>query len=179
MTTALAQAQPLDFSSVSFPGATGARDAVVLDVNRDGWPDLATANTGRNTVAILENRADGQRFGPPREIAVGAGPFDIDAGDLNRDGIPDLIVTTPDGGAIEVLLMAGNGQGGVEVPRGTRQPGVGSDAVRRHARRHSRLDLHRLRARSRRAAARHRRRRFRGRSRRMGRGCKASGRRRP
>ena len=110
MTTALAQAQPLDFSSVSFPGATGARDAVVLDVNRDGWPDLATANTGRNTVAILENRADGTGFGPPREIAVGAGPFDIDAGDLNRDGILDLIVTTPDGGAIEVLLMAGNGR---------------------------------------------------------------------
>jgi hypothetical protein len=110
LTAVFAHAQTLDFSSASYPAATGARDAVVLDVNRDGWPDLATANTGRNTVAILQNRADGTGFLPPREIAVGAGPFDIDAGDLKRDGIPDLIVTTPDGRAIEVLVMGAGGQ---------------------------------------------------------------------
>jgi hypothetical protein len=109
LTAVLAPAQTLDFSSVSVAAPTGARDAVVLDVNRDGWPDLATANTGRNTVAILENRADGSGFGPPREIAVGAGPFDIDAGDLNGDAIADLIVITPDGRAIDVLLFGIDG----------------------------------------------------------------------
>ena len=67
LTAVFAHAQTLDFSSASYPAATGARDAVVLDVNRDGWPDLATANTGRNTVAILENRGDGTGF------AAGAG----------------------------------------------------------------------------------------------------------
>ncbi len=110
LTAVFAHAQTLDFSSASYPAATGARDAVVLDVNRDGWPDLATANTGRNAVVIFENRGDGNGFQPAREIAVGAGPFDVDAGDLNRDGIPDLIVTTPDGRAIEVLVMGAGGQ---------------------------------------------------------------------
>src|SRR6188768_1347271 len=83
-TASFVSAQALDFSSASYASATGARDAVVVDLNRDGWPDLATANTGRNTVAVLENRGDGTGFDPVREITVGAGPFDIDAGDLNR-----------------------------------------------------------------------------------------------
>src|SRR5690349_400460 len=83
----LAHAQSLEFASTSYSAIAGARDAVVLDVNRDGWPDLATANTGTNVVAVLINRADGSGFDGVRTIAVGAGPFDIDAGDLNRDGI--------------------------------------------------------------------------------------------
>ena len=80
----LAHAQTLRLSTSAHTSTTGARDAVAVDLNRDGWPDLATANTGRNTIAILLNRGDGTGFGPVQEIAVGAGPFDIDAGDLNR-----------------------------------------------------------------------------------------------
>ena len=110
VSAAVAHGQALEFSSAAYAGAAGARDAVAVDLNRDGWPDLVTANTGRNTIAILDNRADGTGFAVPREIAVGAGPFDVDAGDLNRDGIADLVVTTPDAHAIEVLLMGADGR---------------------------------------------------------------------
>jgi hypothetical protein len=103
-------AQPLEFASTAYRSTPGARAVVAVDVNRDGWLDLATANTGRNTVAILLNRGDGTGFAPAVETPVGAGPFDIDAGDLNRDGIPDLVVTTPDAHAIEVLLMGADGR---------------------------------------------------------------------
>jgi hypothetical protein len=106
----LVHAQTLDFSTSTHASPTGARDAVAADLNRDGWPDLATANTGRNTIAILLNRGDGTGFGPAQEIAVGAGPFDIDAGDLNGDAIPDLVVTTPDAHAIEVLFFGTDGR---------------------------------------------------------------------
>ena len=110
LTAGLASAQSLEFASLTQPSTTGARGAVAVDLNRDGWLDLATANTGRNTVVILLNRGDGSGFLPAREIPVGTGPFDIAAGDLNRDGIPDLVVTTPDAHAIDVLLMAADGR---------------------------------------------------------------------
>jgi hypothetical protein len=109
-TASIAYAQGLDFSSVSYSSVAGARDAVAVDVNRDGWPDIATANAGSNVIGVLMNRGDGSGFGGVRTIPVGAGPFDIDAGDLNRDGVPDLVVTTPDAGAIEVLLLGADGQ---------------------------------------------------------------------
>jgi len=103
-------AQTLEFASTAYTSATGARGAVAVDLNRDGWLDLATANFGRNSVVVLLNRGDGSGFGPAREIPVGTGPFGIAAGDLNRDGIPDLVVTTPDAHAIEVLLMGADGR---------------------------------------------------------------------
>ena len=178
MTTALAQAQPLDFCERVFPwGDRSPRRCrsrreprrLARSRDREHWP---------------QHRRDPRESS--RRAGVRAATRDCRwrrsvrhrRGDLNRDGIPDLIVTTPDGGAIEVLLMAGNGQ---VASRSLVAPGSQAwGATLSDATRDGILDdLHRLRARSRRAAARHRHRRFRGRSRRMGRGCKASGRRRP
>ena len=101
-----AHAQQPAFAPTTHTTVAGARGAVSVDLNRDGWLDIATANVGRNTVAILLNGGAAGGFLAPREIAVGAGPFDIAAGDLDRDGVPDLAVVTasaPPG--VEVLLM--------------------------------------------------------------------------
>ena len=86
----IAYTQTVDFSSVTYSSLTGARDALAVDINGDGWLDIATANTGSNVIALLINRGDGSGFEAVRTIPAGAGAFDIDSGDLNRDGIQDL-----------------------------------------------------------------------------------------
>ena len=98
-------AQTLSFAPTTESAIAGARGAVALDLNRDGWLDIATANTGTNAVAILLNRGAAGGFLAPRSITVGADPFDIASGDLDRDGIPDLVVTTTGAPAITVLFL--------------------------------------------------------------------------
>jgi hypothetical protein len=104
-----AYGQSPSFTPIAFPSVTGARSVVSADLNRDGWLDLATANAGRNSVAVLLNRGASGGFLPAQEIRVGRGPFDIDAGDFDRDGVIDLVVTTPDANAIELLLLGPTG----------------------------------------------------------------------
>jgi hypothetical protein len=103
-----AHAQGVSFTASSYPSVTGARGAVAADLNRDGWPDVATANAVRNSVTVLLNDGAGG-FRARAEIAVGTGPFDIDAGDFDRDGHVDLAVSTPDSNAIQLLFMNGAG----------------------------------------------------------------------
>jgi len=104
-----ALAQSPSFSPTSIPSVSDARGVVSADLNRDGWPDLATANGPRDTVTVLLNRGVSGGFHPPNEIPVGDGPFDIDAGDFDRDGNVDLMVTTPDELQITILLMNTSG----------------------------------------------------------------------
>jgi hypothetical protein len=80
-----------------------------VDLNRDGWTDIASANTGRNSVAVLLSRGRAGGFRAPQEIRVGTGPFDLDAGDFDRDGVVDLLVTTPSANAIELLMLRPTG----------------------------------------------------------------------
>ena len=84
-----------------------ARAIAAADFDRNGWPDIAQANTGRNTVTILLN-TNGV-FARGADVAVGLGPFDITTGDYNRDGIADLAVANADGHSISVLLGRGTG----------------------------------------------------------------------
>ena len=105
---AAAAAQTPSFARDDVASVAGARAIVAADFNRDGRPDLAHANSGRNTVTILINRgSDG--FTRTADIAVGAGPFAMTAGDFNRDGIIDLAVANADGNSISVLLGKAGG----------------------------------------------------------------------
>ena len=106
--TAGAAAQTVTFVRSDYGSVSGARAMVSADFNRDGAPDLAQANNGRNTVMILLNDHGGG-FVRGVEVAVGAGPFAMATADLNRDGIPDLAVANADGNSISVLR--GNGDG--------------------------------------------------------------------
>jgi hypothetical protein len=104
-----AEAQTISFAPTTHAAAAGVRGAVSVDINGDGWLDIATANMGRNTVWIMMNRGSDGGFTAVPEIPVGIGPFDIAAGDADRDGIPDLLVTTPSEPAITLLLMRRDG----------------------------------------------------------------------
>ena len=95
-------AQPLAFDRHDDASDSGARAIVAADFNRDGWLDVAHANTGRNSVTILLNQR-GERFVRAMELPVGAGPFALATGDLDRNGIPDLAVANADGNSISIL----------------------------------------------------------------------------
>ena len=82
----------------------------IVDLNRDGKPDLAVANQFSNSVSILLGRGDGTFLAAPGSpITVGSGPSWIAAADLNGDGNPDLAVTNQGSDNVSVLLGKGDG----------------------------------------------------------------------
>src|SRR5205809_1107182 len=69
--TVPASAQPVTFTRADYPADTGTRGIASGDFNGDHWPDIATADTGVNTVSILLNKGNGQGFTASR-LAVSA-----------------------------------------------------------------------------------------------------------
>jgi hypothetical protein len=110
LSAASASAQPLVFSRTDYANDSGARGVVSADFNGDGYLDLATGNTGRNTVTILLNRgAAGPGFALAHRYTVSTGPFEIAAADFNKDGFADLAVAAADADHIDLLLGKGDG----------------------------------------------------------------------
>lgn len=70
------------------------RIVVVVDVNNDGFPDLATAcKNGANVFINRGNGSDGWlNFALPVLLHAGANPHWIEHADLNDDGYADLLV---------------------------------------------------------------------------------------
>ena len=117
-----ATGQTLNFARDDYSSAAGARGIATADFDRNGWPDIAQASLGRNTVTILLNHS-GARFETGTEVQVAAGPFGITTGDFNRDGIPDLAVACASGNVISILL--GDGRGAftrMDVPAASANP---------------------------------------------------------
>lgn len=80
------------------------------DLNGDGKPDVATANTRASSVSVLLNKGDGS-FQGQLELVVGNDPVSIAIGDLNGDGRPDLATANGDvnGKTVSILLNRGGG----------------------------------------------------------------------
>ncbi len=102
------------FGPPSFFGAgTFPLFITTADFNRDGKPDLAVANFGGSSIAVLMGTGDGNFQQPVTFVVAGHEPFAIAAADLNGDGIPDLVASnhsiTSQGGSISVSLGSGNG----------------------------------------------------------------------
>jgi len=94
------------------------------DLNRDGKPDLVTANSGTypdyaGTVSVLLGHGDGS-FGAKTDYSTGSSPSSVAIGDLNGDGRLDLAVANNESNTVSVLL--GNGAGGfgpkTDIPAG-------------------------------------------------------------
>ena len=79
----------------------------IADLNGDGRPDMAVANSGSNTVSVLLGNRDGT-FGTRTDFTAGVGPSSVAIADLNGDGRSDLAVANYSG-TVSVLL--GNGDG--------------------------------------------------------------------
>src|SRR5439155_17019628 len=92
----------------SFDTGTGPFSLAIGDLNRDGKPDLATANYGiypdyGNTVSVLLGNGDGT-FGPRTDYGTGSAPASVAIGDLNGDGKPDLAVSNGCSNPVSVPL---------------------------------------------------------------------------
>jgi hypothetical protein len=106
--------EPLDHRIVpSFSPATayavgtGPQAVVSADFNGDGRLDLATANTGDDTISVLLGNGDGT-FQTARTAGPGLG--NLAAADFNGDGRTDL-ATFGDYGTYGVSILLGNGDG--------------------------------------------------------------------
>jgi hypothetical protein len=84
---------------------TGPDAVAVADLNRDGKPDLVSANVGTGGVSVLLGNGDGT-FGAKTDFPAGRAAS-VAVGDFNRDAKPDLAVANED--AVSVLLGNGNG----------------------------------------------------------------------
>ncbi len=92
-----------------FPAGASPYSVAVGDFNRDGRPDLATANLESANVSVLLGNGNGS-FQAARNFSSGNRPRSVAVGDFNGDGRQDLVTannTNP--GTVSVLL--GNGDG--------------------------------------------------------------------
>ena len=90
-------------------GSNSAPFSVSLgDVNGDGKPDMAVANSGTNTVGVLLNLGNGT-FLPQITYAAGTNPRAVTLADVNGDNILDIVVANNNANTVGVFLNRGNG----------------------------------------------------------------------
>ncbi|MGH9308587.1 MAG: FG-GAP-like repeat-containing protein [Vicinamibacterales bacterium] len=132
----IVEAQTLTMTRSVYASSAGARAIATADFDRNGWPDVAHANFGRNTVTVLLNRIAGATgLRAAIEQPVGAGPFDMTTADFNLDGAADLAVANADGHSLSILIGRGDGRftrTDVAAPGGPR--GVASADMNRDGR---------------------------------------------
>jgi FG-GAP-like repeat len=92
---------------------TGPMAMVVLDLNRDGFKDVAIGG-GNTELSILLGVGNGTFTRQPVVTLVPGGDLfsacnDIGVGDLNRDDIQDLVVPLGNGEGNAILIGNGNG----------------------------------------------------------------------
>ncbi len=83
------------------PGHVGA-----IDLDRDSYPEIVTANEDSANISILRNLGNGT-FASATLLPVGATPHAMTIADFNRDQIPDIAITAETSNNTTVLLSAG------------------------------------------------------------------------
>lgn len=92
-------------------GARGSDSLVVLDLDGDGHPDLASPDLDRNFVSVARNSGGGG-FEHAAVFRTGKRPYVLAAGDLNGDSSADLVTANVNSGTVSVLLNEGGGSFG-------------------------------------------------------------------
>ncbi len=89
--------------------ATGVQpySVTIGDLDGDGKPDLAAANSVSNTVSVLRNTSGSGSitagsFAPKVDFATGINPLSVAIGDLDGDGKPDLALANGGSNTVSV-----------------------------------------------------------------------------
>jgi hypothetical protein len=100
--------QSSDPLSLVVTSAEAPTSAVVGDFFGDGYPDLAIADSGSNTVAVLRGLPGG-RFANPVTLPTGGHPIAVVTGDFTSNGHQDLAVLNQ--GSDDICVFLGDGHG--------------------------------------------------------------------
>lgn len=89
--------------------AVGAqpRAVAVADLDGDGNPDVAVANSADGTVTVLLGNRQGRLRPAGVPVPAGQEPSDLDAADLDRDGDVDLVLANHETSGVTLLLNDG------------------------------------------------------------------------
>jgi Bacterial Ig-like domain (group 3)/FG-GAP-like repeat/FG-GAP repeat len=87
-----------------FPVGPDPVSVVVGDLNRDGFQDLAAADSHGNGVTLLLGNGSGGFTAAAQPFVAGNAPGSLVVADLNGDGIPDLAAANSSDGTVTVLL---------------------------------------------------------------------------
>ena len=92
-------------AKVDFPTENGSYSVAIGDLNGDGKPDLAVANSGSNTVSVFQNTSivGTVSFDYRIVFTTGSEPYSVAIGDLDGDGKPDLAVANSGSNTVSVF----------------------------------------------------------------------------
>lgn len=106
--TASAASAAVSFTAAQLTTAANPAAVAAGDVNGDGIPDLAIADTAANKVSVFLGNGDGT-FKAKVDYTTGTAPSAVAIADVDGDGHPDLIVANS--GSNNVSVLHGNGDG--------------------------------------------------------------------
>ncbi|WP_224371991.1 Ig-like domain-containing protein [Hyalangium versicolor] len=104
---------PTAYPLQSVSGAVTGRGVTVVDLNKDGKPDVLTTNRSTNKLSLLFGDGTGNFLLSSTAPAVGTAPSFATTGDIDRDGNTDVVVTNNNSSTPSISVLLGDGNGGL------------------------------------------------------------------